>query len=60
MTLRRSLLIAFMVFGVASASAAVMPIGEFMGDMYEGFENIGSPMGYSSPAGHHGRGGLSG
>ncbi|MBN2445804.1 MAG: PEP-CTERM sorting domain-containing protein [Phycisphaerae bacterium] len=51
MNLRRSLLIALMVFGVASANAGVVAIGEFAGDLYEGFEGIGSPGGYQSPLG---------
>jgi hypothetical protein len=30
-------------------SAGVMPIGEFTGDLYEGFENLGTPGGYPGP-----------
>ncbi len=49
MNLRRSLLCALLMIAVGSASAAVVSIGEFTGDMYEGFEAIGSPGGYPGP-----------
>lgn len=34
---------------VCSASAALIPIGEFTGDQFEGFESLGSPGGYPAP-----------
>lgn len=51
MKLRRSLLIGLMAIaiGSASASAALVPIGEFTGEMFEGFEAIGAPGGYPGP-----------
>ncbi len=49
MNLRRSLVIGLVAIAVGSASAAVIPIGEFAGDMFEGFEAIGSPGGYPGP-----------
>lgn len=49
MSLQRSLLIAFVAIGVGTASATVVPIGEFTGDMFEGFEGLGSPGSYPGP-----------
>lgn len=47
-TLRISLAaVAILVAGTATAS--VTPIGEFTGDMYEGFENLNPPGGYPAP-----------
>ena len=51
MNLRGSLLVGLVaiVLGSAAASADVIPIGQFSGDMFEGFEAIGSPGGYPGP-----------
>ena len=40
---------AVMLVGVSLASASIIEIGEFTGEMYEGFEAISSPSGLPSP-----------
>ncbi len=49
MRLQHALVTAFALVAVASASAAVTPIGEFTGEKFEGFENIYPPGGYPGP-----------
>ncbi len=49
MSVQRVLLAALVVWAASMASASVTPIGEFTGDVAEGFENIYPPAGYPGP-----------
>ena len=49
MNISRVCLIALMALIACSANAAVTPISEFSGDMYEGFENLFPAGGYPTP-----------
>ena len=45
----RLLSAAFVCCAVSMASASVVPVGEFTGQMFEGFENVLPPGGYPGP-----------
>lgn len=49
MNLRSISIAALLLVGVGVASAAIVPVGEFTGDAYEGFEGIIAPGPYSGP-----------
>ena len=49
MNWRRCMAVALLLSGTCLASADIVEIGEFTGDMFEGFENISSPGGLPSP-----------
>ena len=49
MNCRRLGIFTIVLFSAAVASAAITPIGEFTGDLQEGFENIYSPGAYPGP-----------
>ena len=47
MKIKRISIAALMLVVMSTASADVVPVGEFAGEMWEGFENIGTPGSYS-------------
>ena len=49
MNVQRILTAAFLLVAVSAASADLVAIDPFIGDMFEGFEAIGSPGGYPGP-----------